>query len=117
MPNTTVAQTVRWVRSQVRGVPTHILIWTLIASSVTLCLLQGLQNRNKHTERTPLTYMAAGNDHRDNVPDDSSDHCGKSDEQQTAEEEEKKEDGQDSEDEVEEGGGEEKEDACDDEED
>uniref|UniRef100_A0A8C9X7H4 Lipase maturation factor n=1 Tax=Sander lucioperca TaxID=283035 RepID=A0A8C9X7H4_SANLU len=119
MPNTTVAQAVRWVRSQVRGVPTHILIWTLIASSVTLCLLQGLQNRNKHTERTPLTYMAAGNDHTDNVPDDSSDHCGKSDEQQAAkgEEEEKKEDGQDSEDEVEEGGGEEKEDTVDDEED
>uniref|UniRef100_A0A669EPB3 Lipase maturation factor n=1 Tax=Oreochromis niloticus TaxID=8128 RepID=A0A669EPB3_ORENI len=31
LSNTTVAQAVRWVRSQVRGVPAHTLIWTLIA--------------------------------------------------------------------------------------
>ncbi|XP_070687148.1 lipase maturation factor 2a [Pempheris klunzingeri] len=93
--NTTVAQVVRWVRSQVGGVPAHILIWTLIGCSVTLCLLQRLLNRDKRTERILL----------ENVPDGPLDHCGKSDEQEAAEEEE---DGKECEDEVEDGEREEK---------
>ncbi|XP_059191994.1 lipase maturation factor 2a [Centropristis striata] len=107
-PNGTVAQVVRWVRSQVRGVPAHILIWTLITCSTILCLLRGVQNRNKRTERTPLTHEAAVNDHTENVPDSSSDHCGKSVEKQGAEdkeveEEEDGEDGEDGEEELDEG--------------
>lgn len=115
MSNTAVAQAMRWVRSQVKGVPTHILLWTLIACSAAFCLLKGLQNGSKHTERTPLTHEAAVNDHTESVPDGSSDHCEKSDEQQQEEEEE--EDGEDGEDEVEEGGKEEKDTVGDDEED
>ncbi|XP_037623491.1 lipase maturation factor 2a [Sebastes umbrosus] len=121
MSNTAVVQAVRWVRSQVRGVPAHILLWTLIACSAAFCLLKGLQNGSKHTERTPLTHEAAVNDHTESVPDGSSDHCGKSDEQQQQEEEEEEEeeeeDGEDGEDEVEEGGKEEKDTVGDDEED
>uniref|UniRef100_A0A8P4GLV8 Lipase maturation factor n=1 Tax=Dicentrarchus labrax TaxID=13489 RepID=A0A8P4GLV8_DICLA len=105
--NTTVAQAVRWVRSQVRGVPAPILIWTLIVCSTTLCLLLGLQNRSKCTTLS---------DHTENLPD-SSDHCGKSGEQQAVEEEEEAEDGEGSEDEVEEGEGEEKDTVGDEEED
>ncbi|XP_075945137.1 lipase maturation factor 2a [Anarhichas minor] len=127
MSNTTVAQAVRWVRSQARGVPTHILIWTLIACSATLCLLQVLQNRRKRPERTPLTHEAAGNSYTEKVPEGSADHSGKSDEQHTTDEEEEEEeeekeeeeeeDGDGSEDEVEEGKGEEKDTVTDDEED
>lgn len=106
----TVAQAVKWVRSQVSGVPAPILIWTLIGCSATICLLRGVQSRNKHkTVR----------DHTENVPDTSSDDCGKSDEVsddcgksdevQAAEKEEMEEEGrEDSEDEVEEEEAEEK---------
>ncbi|KAM7002264.1 lipase maturation factor 2a [Tautogolabrus adspersus] len=96
MSNNAVAKAVRWIRSQVRGVPAHTLIWTLIACSATLCLLLGLLSGNKCTRNTPLPPEA---DHTENVPDGSSACCGESDEQQRAEDEE---DGKESEDEVEE---------------
>ncbi|XP_030587285.1 lipase maturation factor 2a [Archocentrus centrarchus] len=100
MSNTTVAQVVRWVRSQVRGVPAHTLIWTLVACSATFCLLQGLRNKNKAAERPSEAHKAATTDHTENVVEDfSSDHHGKTEQQ--ADEEEDKE--ADSEDEVEEG--------------
>lgn len=86
------------MHSQVRGVPAHVLIWTLIACSATICLLQGLLNRNKRTERTPP------------------DHCGKLDEQEAVQEEEE-ERAEDSEEEMEEGEGEEKDTVSDDKED
>ncbi|XP_017261659.1 lipase maturation factor 2a [Kryptolebias marmoratus] len=84
--NTTVAQVVRWVRSQVRGVPTPALIWTLIACSATFCLLRGLHAKKKDSEKTSpapeeaekasgLTEAAAGGSEETN-------------EQQTEEEEE-----------------------------
>lgn len=101
--NATIAQAIRWVRSQVRGVPVHVLIWTLIACSATLCLLQGLQNRSKHTEPAAHEASVTVSNHTETEPD------SKSDEQQAAEEE-------DSEDEVEEGEGEEKSNVTDDEE-
>ncbi|XP_069567229.1 lipase maturation factor 2a [Brachyistius frenatus] len=115
IPNNTVAQATRWVRAQVKGVPAHTLIWTLIACSATFCLLQGLRNRNKPTERTPLAQKAAVtvSDHAENVADDSSDLCGMSDEQQAGEED----NGANSEDEVEEGEGEEMDAVSDDKED
>lgn len=107
MSNTSVARAVRWVRSQVKGVPAHTLIWTLIACSATFCLLQGLRKRNKGT---PLTHNAAVtvNDHTENESDGSTDNLEKSDEQQAVkgEEEAEEEEGEDSEDEVEEGEGE-----------
>ncbi|XP_070828232.1 lipase maturation factor 2a [Chaetodon trifascialis] len=96
MSNTTVAQAVRWIRSQVRGVPTHTLIWALIVCSAAICLFQELQNRNKHT---------TASDHSENVPDSSADCCERSDEQQAAEEEQEEE--EDGEDETEEGEGDE----------
>ncbi|XP_068168417.1 lipase maturation factor 2a [Antennarius striatus] len=67
--NTTVARAVRWIRSQVRGVPAHVLIWTLLVCSTTICLLLGLQRHKKH--RTSDTKQ---------VPDlpDSSDYFEKS---------------------------------------
>ncbi|KAM8751084.1 lipase maturation factor 2a [Acanthopagrus schlegelii] len=105
MSNTTVAQAVRWVRSQVRGVPAPTLIWTLIACSTIICLLQGLQNRSKHKTVSNQS---------DHVPDSSSDLCGESDEQQAAEEEEgekeeeEEKEGEDDEDEGDEGEAEEK---------
>ncbi|XP_049928496.1 lipase maturation factor 2a [Epinephelus moara] len=118
--NTTVVQAVRWVRSQVKGVPPHVLIWTLIACSAAVCVLQGLQNRHKHRERTPNPHNAAEKDLTENQPDESLDHDGKLDKEQAVDEEvEEEEDGEgeDSEDEVEEGEGEEKETVGDEEED
>ncbi|KAM9807497.1 lipase maturation factor 2a [Neosynchiropus ocellatus] len=47
----TIAKAVQWMRSQVRGVPAPALIWTLIAGSVTLCLLNTL--RNAQTDPRP----------------------------------------------------------------
>ncbi|XP_068596022.1 lipase maturation factor 2a [Brachionichthys hirsutus] len=80
LPNTTVARNVRWLRSQIRGVPAHVLIWSLIVCSTTICLLLGLQRRNKHrannTERVP------------DPPPGSSDHCGKSKEENKESEDE-----------------------------
>ncbi|XP_010774201.1 lipase maturation factor 2a [Notothenia coriiceps] len=108
LPNTPVAKAVRWVRSHVRGVPAPVLIWTLIACSATLCLLHGLQSRNKHTERTAGTQKEAMTDQKANAPDSAPDTGGKSDEEQEAEEEEEEEDGGDCEDEVEDCEGEEK---------
>ncbi|KAM8891710.1 lipase maturation factor 2a [Spinachia spinachia] len=97
--NTTVAKAVRWVRSQARGVPTDILIWTLIACSATLSLLQACLNRNKHPEGTPLTQEAAGKNDTENRPEGSAEHSGKSVEQQIlekdAEEEEEEEEEED----------------------
>ncbi|XP_041651905.1 lipase maturation factor 2a [Cheilinus undulatus] len=105
LSNTAVAKAVRWIRSQVRGVPAHTLIWTLIGCSATLCLLQGLQNRNKNPERTSFPPESADSAHTDKVPDGSSPSCGESDEQQAeVEEEEENGDREDSEDEVEEDG-------------
>uniref|UniRef100_A0A3P9I5G7 Lipase maturation factor n=1 Tax=Oryzias latipes TaxID=8090 RepID=A0A3P9I5G7_ORYLA len=54
LSNTTAAQAVRWLRSQVRGVPAHTLIWTLMACSATFCLLQGLRNRNRSSRGASL---------------------------------------------------------------
>uniref|UniRef100_A0A8D3DPE7 Lipase maturation factor n=1 Tax=Scophthalmus maximus TaxID=52904 RepID=A0A8D3DPE7_SCOMX len=106
--NSTVAQAMRWVRSQVRGVPAHTLIWTLIACSATFCLLQGLRKRNKGTTLT-AEDAATVNDCTENLE--------KSDEQQAVEEEEgEKEEGVPSEDEMEAAEGEE-DIVCDDEED
>ncbi|XP_040894593.1 lipase maturation factor 2a [Toxotes jaculatrix] len=112
MSNTTVAQAVRWVRSQVRGVPTHILIWSLIACSTTLCLLQGLLNRNKGTSVTHKAAVTV-NSQAENESHGSPDNLERSDEQQAVAEEEE---GEGSEDEVEEGEGEEKDTVIDDEE-
>lgn len=108
MSNTTVAQAVRWVRSQVRGLPAHTLIWTLIACSATFCLLQGLRHKNKDAEKPLNAHKATATDRTENAADgSSSDHHEKSDEQQADEEEDDKE--ADSEDEVEEEGEEENE--------
>ncbi|XP_075875490.1 lipase maturation factor 2a isoform X2 [Nelusetta ayraudi] len=41
--NAAVARAVRWVRSQVRGVPAPTLIWTILACSATICLLRASQ--------------------------------------------------------------------------
>lgn len=98
MPKTRVARALRWVRSQVRGVPSEVLIWTLIACSATLCLLKGLRNRHKYTEPKANASETANN-HTETTHDSTSDHLGKTDEQQ----EEEGVNGEDSEDEVEEG--------------
>uniref|UniRef100_A0A669C0J2 Lipase maturation factor n=1 Tax=Oreochromis niloticus TaxID=8128 RepID=A0A669C0J2_ORENI len=107
LSNTTVAQAVRWVRSQVRGVPAHTLIWTLIACSATFCLVQGLRHKNKDVEKPSDAHKATATDRTENAADgSSSDHHEKSDEQQADEEDDKE---ADSEDEVEEEGEEENE--------
>ncbi|KAM4618940.1 lipase maturation factor 2a [Polymixia lowei] len=59
--NSTIPWAVRWVRSQVSGVPAPVLIWSLLACSAILCLLKGLQNTSKHTERQ--TVEAGGHTH------------------------------------------------------
>lgn len=84
MSNTPVARAVRWVRSQVRGVPAHTLIWTIVGCSATICLLQLLQNQKRGSTVSQRTEKAPGA---------SSDHR-QTPEQQTADEEEK--DGDDS---------------------
>jgi len=103
---------VRWVRSQVRGVPAHTLIWTLVACSATFCLLQGLREGNKHRNDQANKAAATVSDHTRDVSDGSPDHLKEVDE----EEEEEDEDGGNSEDELEEGEGEEKDAVSDDEE-
>ncbi|KAK5606594.1 hypothetical protein CRENBAI_018133 [Crenichthys baileyi] len=88
--NATVAQAVRWVRSQVRGVPAHTLIWTLIACCATFCLLPGLRSKKKHAEQTAVTHKMAEkvNDHSEGVDEGLSDHPEEKQEQQAKEEEE-----------------------------
>lgn len=95
------------MRSQVRGVPAHTLIWTLIACSATFCLLQGLRHKSKDAEKPSDAHKATATDRTENAADgSSSDHREKSDEQQADEEADKE---ADSEDEVEEEGEEENE--------
>lgn len=48
-----LAHAVRWVRSQVKGVPAPLILWTLIGGSAMLCLLKGLTQRSKG--RSPQT--------------------------------------------------------------
>lgn len=88
MSNTSVARTVRWVRSRVRGVPTHTLIWTIIGCSATICLLQLLQGRKggSPADRRP-----------EKKPDGCSDSYQRSEQQAAEEEEEEEKDGDDSE--------------------
>ncbi|XP_072291218.1 lipase maturation factor 2a [Eucyclogobius newberryi] len=51
-----LAHAVRWMRSQVKAVPAHLIVWTLIGCSALLCLLRALQHRSKH--RIPQTAEA-----------------------------------------------------------
>ncbi|KAI3371369.1 hypothetical protein L3Q82_023972, partial [Scortum barcoo] len=80
MSKTAVARAVRWVRSQVRGVPAPTLVWTLIVCSATLCLLQRFLNRSNHMTVSERT---------ENLADGSSNLHMKPDEQQAVEEEDK----------------------------
>lgn len=61
-----MARAVRWVRSQIRGVPTPLIIWTLIGASALFCLLGALRERNKH--RAPQASESAAT--QGNVPED-----------------------------------------------
>ncbi|XP_047248096.1 lipase maturation factor 2a [Girardinichthys multiradiatus] len=90
--NATVAQAVRWVRTQVRGVPAHTLIWTLIACCATFCLLPGLRSKNKHAEQTAVTHKMAEkvNDHTEGVNEDLSDPEEKQEQQAKEEEDDEK---------------------------
>ncbi|MED6294844.1 hypothetical protein CHARACLAT_025286, partial [Characodon lateralis] len=90
--NTTVAQAVRWVRTQVRGVPAHTLIWSLIACCATFCLLPGLRSKNKHAEQTAVTHKMAEkvNDHTEGVDEDLSDPEEKQEQQAKEEEDDEK---------------------------
>uniref|UniRef100_A0A1A7XG43 Lipase maturation factor n=1 Tax=Iconisemion striatum TaxID=60296 RepID=A0A1A7XG43_9TELE len=103
--NTTVAQMVRWLRAQVRGVPAPMLIWTLIACSATFSLLQVLLSKTKRTERTSPACDASekASDHTEAAADGCSDLREETHEQQTKEEE----DGANSEEEVEQSDGDE----------
>ncbi|XP_026166166.1 lipase maturation factor 2a [Mastacembelus armatus] len=110
MSNTTLVWAVKWVRSQVRGVPAHILIWTLIVCSAIVCLLQGLRHRSEHTKKSSLLHRApmtlsdpTENESDSDNPEKSEDH------QLVEEEEEEQEDGDDSDEEVGAGEGEEEE--------
>uniref|UniRef100_A0A1A8PNW8 Lipase maturation factor n=1 Tax=Nothobranchius rachovii TaxID=451742 RepID=A0A1A8PNW8_9TELE len=104
--NTTVAQMVRWFRSQVRGVPAPMLIWTLIACSATFSLLQVLLNKTKRARQTmpACNVSEKASNHTDAVADSCSDLREETREQQTEEEEE---DGTKSEEEVEKSDGDE----------
>ncbi|MEQ2291027.1 hypothetical protein AMECASPLE_009221 [Ameca splendens] len=90
--NNTVAQAVRWMRTQVRGVPAHTLIWTLIACCATFCLLPGLRSKNKHAEQTAVTHKMAEkvNDHTEGVGEDLSDPEEKQEQQAKEEEDDEK---------------------------
>lgn len=55
MSNVAVARAVRWVRSQVRGVPAHIIIWTILACSATICLLQTFRKAKTNTHEAAST--------------------------------------------------------------
>ncbi|KAM9754422.1 lipase maturation factor 2a [Menidia menidia] len=69
--STGVAKVMRWVRSQIRGVPAHTLIWTLMACSATFCLLQGLRKGDKRR-----------NDQKQDVPKGSAEHPKEVDEEE-----------------------------------
>lgn len=50
-----LARAVRWVRSQVKGVPAPLILWTLIGGSALFCLLRGLTQRSKRRiEQIPV---------------------------------------------------------------
>lgn len=102
--NTKVAVALSWMRSQIRGVPAPVLIWTLTACSATLCLLLGL--RTKRTDRPrdpPVGAAVRARAQRETAPERTSETLRKSEE----EAEEDGEDAEDGEDEVEECEGEE----------
>ncbi|XP_028306102.1 lipase maturation factor 2-like isoform X2 [Gouania willdenowi] len=47
--NNTVVQLLSWTRSQVKGIPAHTIIWTMLACSATWCFLMGLISNKNHT--------------------------------------------------------------------
>ncbi|XP_034032495.1 lipase maturation factor 2a [Thalassophryne amazonica] len=86
-----VAQAVRWVRSQVRGVPAPMLLWTLIACSTTFCLFQIFRSKSAKREK-PRTQAAHNapltvSDSTENGPDGSSEKVEPSEKQQEEKEE------------------------------
>uniref|UniRef100_A0A667Z6G6 Lipase maturation factor n=1 Tax=Myripristis murdjan TaxID=586833 RepID=A0A667Z6G6_9TELE len=92
LSNATVPRAVRWVRSQVRGVPAPLLIWSLFACSASLCLLRVLQNNKKPRESEKALVeekpTMTASDHAKSAADGSSDITGQPDEPQEEEEEE-----------------------------
>ncbi|XP_062317677.1 lipase maturation factor 2a isoform X1 [Osmerus eperlanus] len=70
VPEAPLAQAVRWVRSQVRGVSAPLLLWSLFACSATICLLRGLRHSCATTHKHKPT--ATNSDHTDTIPDGNS---------------------------------------------
>lgn len=78
-----VTQAVRWVRSQARGVPAPLLLWSLFVSSATFCLLRGLQS---HGQKRPAAMASSATketvkDPKETVTDGAGDNSTLSDKQ------------------------------------
>ncbi|XP_062316787.1 lipase maturation factor 2-like [Osmerus eperlanus] len=87
VPEAPLAQAVRWVRSQVRGVSAPLLLWSLFACSATICLLRGLRHSCATTHKHKPT--ATNSDHTDTIHDGNS----SLEEEEEHQEEEKEDEG------------------------
>lgn len=90
-----LARAVRWARSQVRGVPAPLILWTLTGGSALFCLLRGLMQRSKHrTVQTPEpieTESKKSEDKREEEPAEKEEEVDKTAEKDLEEEEEEEE--------------------------
>lgn len=93
-----LARAARWVRSQVRGVPTPLIVWTLIGGSSLFCLLRGLMQRSKdRTVQTPETTESGSEESEDKQEEEPAEKEEEVDEINEKDLEEKEEEEEDSE--------------------
>ncbi|KAJ0029197.1 hypothetical protein NQD34_004194 [Periophthalmus magnuspinnatus] len=71
-----LARAVRWMRSQVQGVPAPLLVWTLIGCSALFCLLRALQHRSKHRTSPAPDPTLTGDKHEENREEEEEKEVG-----------------------------------------
>lgn len=62
MSNVAIARAVRWLRSQVRGVPAPTLIWTILACSATICLLRASRKTKENAHEAASAQAKPASD-------------------------------------------------------
>ena len=60
--NATVPRAVQWLRSQVKGHSPPVVVWSLLACSVALCLLRALRPADPHPQAGPAGSESKGRD-------------------------------------------------------
>lgn len=92
MSNAAVARAVRWVRSQVRGVPAPTLIWTILACSATICFLRA-SRKTKTNAREAASARAKNASESVTAQPEVSNEQMEEEEEEVKEEEEEEENG------------------------